>query len=129
MRINQVKENCLYVKNLQESRRFYHEQLGMPIISFVENRHVFFRAGSSVLLCFLPEVTKEEKNLPPHYAHGPQHLAFEVPRHEYELWKEKLKKQQVKITHEQEWKEGKKSFYFEDPSGNVLEILPPGVWE
>jgi hypothetical protein len=41
-----------------------------------------------------------------------------------------LKKQEgITLTHEQEWKQGLKSFYFDDPFGNVLEIVPVGIWE
>lgn len=129
MKISHIKENCLYVSDLDRTRDFYHYQLGMPLISFVDGRHVFFRAGSSVLLCFLPEVTKAEKTLPPHFAYGPQHLAFEVPGKEYEQWKEKLKQLNIKIIHEQHWKAGRYSMYFHDPDGHVLEIVPPGIWE
>ncbi len=50
----------------------------------------------------------KKKNLPAHYAEGKQRLAFEVP--------------------EQAWKKGLKSFYFSDPAGNVLEIVPEGIW-
>lgn len=129
MKISHIKENCLYVSDLDRTRDFYHYQLGMPLISFVDGRHVFFRVGSSVLLCFLPEVTKAEKTLPPHFAYGPQHLAFEVPWEDYEQWKEKLKQFNIKIIHEQHWKADRYSMYFHDPDGHVLEIVPPGIWE
>jgi catechol 2,3-dioxygenase-like lactoylglutathione lyase family enzyme len=129
MKMNAIKEICLYVNDLERTRDFYHELLELPLISYVEERHVFFRVGEQVLLCFLPEVTKEEEKLPPHFAHGPQHMAFEVPQHSYQAWKQKLRDAGVLVTHEQKWKAQKESFYFEDPSGNVLEILPPGIWE
>lgn len=129
MKVQQIKETCLYVKNLQQTRDFYEKILGLSVISFVEGRHVFFRAGSSVLLCFLPEVTKAEQTLPPHFAYGPQHIAFEVPQAEYSAWKEKLKAHEIEIIHEQHWKEELYSFYFKDPDQHVLEIIPPGIWE
>jgi catechol 2,3-dioxygenase-like lactoylglutathione lyase family enzyme len=129
MTISQIKENCLYVSDLDRSRDFYHYKLGLPLISFVDGRHVFFRAGSSVLLCFLPEVTRNEKTLPPHFAYGPQHLAFQVPQEEYILWREKLEELQIEVVHEQHWKEDRYSMYFHDPDGHVLEIVPPGIWE
>jgi len=53
--------------------------MGLSIIGFVENRHIFFRAGSSVLLCFNPETTKKEERLPPHFGTGQLHFAFEAP--------------------------------------------------
>ncbi|MEK6476989.1 VOC family protein [Catalinimonas sp. 4WD22] len=129
MEILQIKENCLYVSDLLRTRHFYKEVIGLELISFVEGRHVFFRAGRSVLLCFLPEVTKQEETLPPHFAYGQQHLAFEVSQSEYEEWKKKLTDQNIKIVHEQHWKENLYSFYFYDPDQHVLEIIPPGIWE
>ncbi|MGK7393057.1 MAG: VOC family protein [Candidatus Cyclobacteriaceae bacterium M3_2C_046] len=129
MQINQIKETCLYVHDLALIQWFYHQKLGLPIISMVENRHIFFRAGTSVLLCFIPEVTKEEKNLPPHYAQGNQHIAFEVDPENYTLWVEKIKSLNIEITHQQKWKDNLSSFYFNDPEGNVLEIVPKGVWD
>ena len=129
MKITQIKETCLYIDNLGKAKHFYNELLGLPLISEVEGRHIFFRAGTSVLLCFIPEVTKAEENLPPHFAYGPQHLAFEVSLDEYESWNRKIKDLNIAITHVQEWKDGLKSFYFDDPFGNVLEIVPNGIWD
>lgn len=129
MQISKVKETCLYISEIDRSEQFYNGQLGLPVISKVDGRHIFFRVGSSVLLCFIAEATRAEKVLPPHFAYGKQHIAFEVPEKEYAQWKEKLALGGTKITHEQAWKNDKLSFYFEDPDGNVLEILPPGIWE
>ncbi len=129
MEITQIKENCLYVSDLDCSRYFYHQQLHFPLISQVEGRHIFFRAGSSILLCFLPEVTQAETKLPPHFAHGPQHLAFEVAAGEYAAWKKHLRSQGIEIIYEQHWKDRLYSMYFHDPDGHLLEIVPPGIWE
>ena len=129
MPIQSVKEVCLYTSDLEKTQAFYHDVLGFDIISHVPNRHVFFRLGQQVLLCFNPEVTRDEKKLPPHFAHGVQHIAFEVPFEEYEDWKEKLSSQGAKIVHEQHWRADRYSFYFYDPSGHLLEIVPPGIWE
>jgi catechol 2,3-dioxygenase-like lactoylglutathione lyase family enzyme len=129
MEIRQVKETCLYIQDLDRAKDFYNGILGFPIISKVNNRHIFFRAGSSVLLCFNPDVTKNEDKLPPHFAFGKQHIAFEVDQADYSGWLEKILSKGIIITHEQEWKDGLKSFYFEDPDGHVLEIIPNGIWE
>ncbi|WP_194776891.1 VOC family protein [Pararhodonellum marinum] len=129
MNYTQIKETCLYISDLDQAETFYGEILEMPVISKVTDRHIFFRCGSSVLLCFIPDATKNERNLPPHYAHGPQHVAFEVDIIAYQSTKAKLLKKGISITHEQDWKEGMESFYFEDPFGHVLEIVPNGIWE
>ena len=124
-----IKETCLYINDLDKAEKFYHKELEMPLISKVDGRHVFFRCGESVLLCFLPEVTKIETNLPPHFAYGKQHLAFEVKAEDYLEIREKLSKKEIEVTHNQDWGGGLSSFYFEDPFGNVLEIVPQGIWE
>ncbi len=128
MEFTQIKETCLYVSDLDATEQFYHELLDMPVISKVANRHIFFRTGSSVLLCFIPEVTRKETRLPPHYATGPQHIAFECEPENYKAWKRKLQEKAIPLIHEQEWPGGFKSCYFLDPDGHVLEIVPRGMW-
>ncbi|EKB50712.1 VOC family protein [Cecembia lonarensis] len=129
MKFTQIKESCLYIHDLELAEAFYHKMLRMPIISKVKDRHIFFRCGNAVLLCFLPEATKNESTLPPHFATGKQHIAFEVSQDDYQESINTLKKSGIQITHEQEWKDGLKSSYFEDPFGHVLEIVPDGIWE
>ena len=124
-----IKETCLYIDDLDLAEKFYHQVLEMPLISKVDKRHVFFRCGESVLLCFLPEVTKNETSLPPHFAYGKQHLAFEVRKEDYLEIRGKLSKKGIMFTHTQDWGNQLSSFYFEDPFGNVLEIVPQGIWE
>ena len=34
----------------------------------------------------------------------------------------------VEITHEHEWGDGRRSFYFKDPAGNLLEIADGDLW-
>nr|WKN36414.1 VOC family protein [Tunicatimonas sp. TK19036] len=129
MSINFIKETCLYVSDLNRTRAFYEEVLGFSVISQVENRHIFFRVGKQVLLCFNPEATKNEKTLPPHFAYGAQHVAFEIPAEEYARWKRRLIDNGITIIHEQTWKGDLMSCYFHDPDGHVLELIPPGIWE
>jgi len=129
MKIKQIKEVCLYINDLDEAEKFYHQQLELPVISRVEGRHIFFRVGPNVLLCFKPEVTKNEESLPPHYASGNQHIAFEVDHTDYSNYKQMRVEKGVVITYVQDWGHGFESFYFEDLENNVLEIVPSGLWE
>jgi len=129
MDFTQIKETCLYIDDLDKAEEFYHGFLQLPIISKVDHRHIFFRCGTSVLLCFIPEITKNEENLPPHWAEGKQHIAFEVKKQDYEKALGRFKDKEIKITHVQKWKEDRESFYFEDPFGHVLEIIQDGIWE
>lgn len=124
-----IKETCLYVSDIQRAHDFYHNLLELDIVSLVPERHVFFRVGPSMLLCFNPEATRNETRFPAHHATGPQHLAFEVPKEEYIKWKEKIIGKGIAITHEHSWNKEVESFYFCDPDQNVLEIVPSGMWD
>jgi catechol 2,3-dioxygenase-like lactoylglutathione lyase family enzyme len=90
---------------------------------------VFFRAGTSVLLIFNPDVTKVEKDLPPHFGNGKIHIAFEVNKEDYKSMREKTLSKGIKIIHEQNWPGGFQSFYFLDPDEHVLEVVERGMWE
>lgn len=127
--ITKIKETCLYIYDLEGARNFYHGRLGLPIISYLPGRHIFFRAGTSVLLCFNPEDSKEKTSPPGHFAEGRQHFAFEVNADDYPAVKEKIKQLDIPITDTVIWASGQESFYFEDPERNVLEIVPLGIWE
>lgn len=130
MEFLKIKETCLYVRDLKGARKFYHDTLGLSVIAEEDGKHLFLRAGSSVLLCFNPEDSRKKVSPPPHYGEGKQHFAFEVVNSRYEEAKAFILSKGVAITQEMEWKPGVKSFYFEDPEGNVLEILPDaGVWD
>ncbi|MGZ3881353.1 MAG: VOC family protein [Flavisolibacter sp.] len=128
MKILSIKETCIYVKDLDRTKEFYSGKLGLPVISLVPGRHVFFRAGNSVLLCFLAEETLRETVLPPHGAEGKIHFAFEVNREEYPLSLQEIKRLGIEILHHHSWKNGVHSFYFHDPDGNVVEIIEQGLW-
>lgn len=126
--ISGIKETCIYIEDIDLAEQFYHGKLGLPIINKIEGKHIFFRAGSSVLLCFNPEDAKVKTSPPPHYTYGPQHFAFEVDKGDYLASKEWIESLNIEIVDEITWKSGLKSFYFKDPAGNVLEIVPRGVW-
>lgn len=129
MKFLKIKETCLYVTDLVQAKSFYADVLELPLISYLEGKHLFFRAGSSVLLLFNPEDSKHKVSPPAHYGGGKQHFAFEVEDKDYEGAKAWIKSKGVEITEEVTWQSGKKSFYFEDPAGNVLEIVPQtGIW-
>ena len=130
MNFIKIKETCLYVTDLEEIKRFYHDDLGLPIIHYDPGKHIFFRLGSSVLLCFNPEDSKAKVTPPGHFGGGKQHVAFEVRRSDYLKAKQEVKSKGIKVIDEIVWKSGQESFYFEDPAGNVLEIVPDeGIWD
>jgi catechol 2,3-dioxygenase-like lactoylglutathione lyase family enzyme len=130
MNFLKIKETCLYLRDLDRAKHFYHDVLELSLISYVPNKHIFFRAGNSVLLCFNPDDSKTKTSPPAHYGEGKQHFAFEVGAHDYESAKEWIKSKGITIIDTVVWKSGAESFYFEDYEGNVLEIVPDrGVWD
>ena len=129
MRISRIKETCIYVTDLKQTENFYHHQLGLPVIAKVQGRHIFFRAGESVLLCFIATQTKKESELPSHGANGSVHFAFEVGKDVYNSTLEEMKQKNITILHEHKWKGNLRSFYFHDPDGNLVEVIEEGVWD
>ncbi len=128
MNIRQIKETCIYSSDLSSAKKFYHDMLGLPIIVEVEGKHIFFRAGTSILLCFNPAESRKKKSPPAHFSKGKFHFAFEVSPTEYEQHKKEIIQHGVMITDTVVWKNGQESFYFNDPLGNVVEIVPEGIW-
>jgi catechol 2,3-dioxygenase-like lactoylglutathione lyase family enzyme len=128
MNLRQIKETCIYTSDLDAARDFYHGRLGLEVISHVRGKHIFFRVGTSVLLCFNPDDSREKKSPPPHYSHGRYHFAFEVAAEDYEQHKAEIISKGIPIVDTVVWDSGQESFYFEDGLGNILEIVPVGIW-
>lgn len=130
MKYIKIKETCLYVRDLEEIKEFYSKVLELPIINYEPEKHIFFRLGSSVLLCFNPEDSRHKVSPPGHYGGGKQHVAFEVHTTDYEKAKAEIIAKGVRVIDEVKWKGDAQSFYFEDPEGNILEIVPDeGIWD
>lgn len=129
MKITRIKETCIYVSDLTQTKEFYEGKLGLEVISLVPGRHVFFRAGKSVLLCFIAAQTEKEKELPPHGANGSVHFAFEVATKDYATTLQELRNTGIEILHEHRWKANLRSFYFHDPDKNLVEVIEEGLWD
>ncbi|MGB3618664.1 MAG: VOC family protein [Catalinimonas sp.] len=129
MHFLKIKETCLYVHDLDLIEAFYHGKLGLPVLSRVDGQFIFFRAGASVLLCFVAERSLRKVSPPPHGAEGALHFAFEVTPEAYDTSRAELEALGIEIIEDVLWKNGKRSCYFHDPEGNVLEIIEQGTWE
>jgi catechol 2,3-dioxygenase-like lactoylglutathione lyase family enzyme len=56
------------------------------------------------------------------------HTCFVAGGESYEDWKRHLAAHDVPLTDEIAWGNGVRSFYFDDPAGNVLEIADGDMW-
>ena len=122
-----IIETSLYVKDLDRAGKFYTEVLGLEVVTKKERRHLFLKAGKSMLLLFQPETTSSEQDTP-HGAKGEIHFALEIERGDLERWKQTLLEQQVPIESEVTWPNSAKSIYFRDPDRNSVELVTPGLW-
>jgi catechol-2,3-dioxygenase len=52
MKITTIIETSIYSSNLKEMKDFYIDILGLDLVSEEKNRHVFLKAGKSMLLIF-----------------------------------------------------------------------------
>ncbi len=132
MKFTKIIETSIYSSNLKQMKDFYIDILGLDLVSEEKDRHVFLKAGKSMLLIFNPNNTLNKINdiFPSHGAFSPPsiiHFAFEIKREDYEKWKSLLKENKISI--EKEKKFGKsKSIYFRDPVGNMVEFITSNAW-
>jgi catechol 2,3-dioxygenase-like lactoylglutathione lyase family enzyme len=128
MQLAGVLETVLYctTENEKETRRFYREVLGLQP---VREGSVSHRLGTGVFLLFNADESAVQASPPAHGAPNARvHTCFLAAPGEYEGWKERLGAHGVEVSEEIEWDSGPRSFYFEDPAGNVLEIAEADMW-
>ena len=133
MKFEKIVETCIYSPDLKIMKDFYVNRLGLDLISEEERRHVFLKAGKSMLLVFNPENTSLAANstFPTHGAcTSPSsiHFALEIEQADYEAAKNLLAQNKIAIEKEMSWGSGGKSVYFRDPAGNLVEIVTKGQW-
>jgi catechol-2,3-dioxygenase len=114
-------------------RDFYTKYLGLQFISEESGRHVFLKAGKSMLLIFNPNNTqiKSSAIFPPHGAATPPasvHFAIEIEKEDYDNSKNILVKNKINIEKELTWGSEVRSIYFRDPAGNLVEFITKGNW-
>jgi catechol 2,3-dioxygenase-like lactoylglutathione lyase family enzyme len=123
-----ILETVVYctTENEEETRSFYRDVLGLQPL---REDSVAHRIGSGVLLLFNADESSVQDSPPAHGARDARvHTCLLAVPEEYERWKEKLRNEGVEIVQEIDWRQGPRSFYFEDPAGNVLEIAEGDMW-
>jgi catechol 2,3-dioxygenase-like lactoylglutathione lyase family enzyme len=129
MSLGQLSEAALYTSDLAAAQRFYHQVLGLEVISTMEDRGIAFRCGATVLLIFDPARTRiPDAGVPTHGGTGEGHIAFVIQESEIDSWRMRLKEFGVAIEAEVAWPSGGRSIYFRDPAGNVVELAPATLW-
>jgi catechol-2,3-dioxygenase len=133
MKFRRIVETCIYSADLEKMKNFYIKYLGLQFISEENGRHVFLRAGKSMLLIFNPNntLTKGNTIFPLHGAISPPasvHFALEIEKEDYENSKNMLAKNEIDIEKELGWGNEAKSIYFRDPAGNLVEFITKGNW-
>ena len=129
-----VLEAALYVDDLDAAERFYAGLLGLPVVLKQPGRHVFFRAGSTIVLAFIAEATRQPAPesafpVPVHGAEGAGHICFAAEAAELDAWKAHLQAAGRVIEADFHWPNGARSLYLRDPAGNAVEFAEPKLWE
>ena len=128
-----ILETALYVTDLGSAEAFYRDVIGLPFISKVQGRHVFFRCGESVLLLFNPDATKLPPSnaampVPPHGAVGEGHVCFRASVDELDGWRTLFADKGIEVEADFRWPSGGRSIYVRDPSGNSVEFAEAKIW-
>lgn len=127
-----ILETCLYAEDLGAAEAFYVDVFGLEPVTRAEDRHIFFRCGTGMLLIFNPKATlypKESTPIPRHGASGPGHICFRVhDQAEFALWYERFETRGIAIEAVHTWPTGARSIYVRDPAGNSVEIGEAKMW-
>ena len=125
-----VLETALYYDHAEREAvlRFYDETLGMRRVAGWDDGTAY-RLGRGVLLLFDRDLLAEREGpIADHGSDGPDHVCLQAEQGRYEELRERLAGAGIEITHEHEWSAGKRSFYFQDPAGNLLEVADSDLW-
>ncbi len=130
-----VLEAALYVDDLDTAAAFYGDLLGLEEVISHPPRHIFYRAGDTIVLLFVASETRNppppgaKLPVPPHGATGPGHLCFNCPATALDSWVARLTAAGITIEADFNWPNGARSVYVRDPAGNSVEFAEPKLWE
>lgn len=128
-----VLEAAIYVDDLDAAEGFYSGLLGLEKVLRVDGRHVFFRAGESIVLAFIAKATQEPPKpgalpVPPHGAKGPGHLCLRIGEGDLDAMRAHLEENGIAIEADFNWPHGPRSIYVGDPAGNSIEFASAALW-
>ena len=127
MKISNIAETSLYTSDIEAARRFYGIILGLEEMSYEQNYRVFYKIGNVWLLIFNPKQTNQINSfmgnaIPPHGATGSIHLALNILPSDYSAWEDRLRSHKIEIELNADWIGQKRSIFFRDTEGNLLEL-------
>lgn len=127
LRIESILETSLYVADLERSRNFYGDVLGLEVVEVGERLCAMRLADRQILLLCLKGASA---TLMPggHDGDGRFHLALAVPLSDLAEWEAQLRKHGVAIEEKHTWESGGQSLYFRDPDQHLIELATPGTW-
>lgn len=126
-----VLETSLYHSRAESAQieAFYADLLGLRAISRWPGG-IAFRVGAGVLLLFDREHLASRRDpISAHGSDGPGHACLVVAgAGDYEAWRGRVSAAGIEITHDHEWHDHRRSFYFTDPAANLIEIADGDLW-
>jgi catechol 2,3-dioxygenase-like lactoylglutathione lyase family enzyme len=132
-KLGRIVETGLYVEDLEISKQFYCDRLGLAVLLDASPRLLALDAGpGSVLLLFQRGHTDAAEipagRIPGHGAQGVQHFAFGIDESDLPSWEQRLSEAGIEIESRTAWSPRGRSIYFRDPDGHSVELLTPGFW-
>jgi catechol 2,3-dioxygenase-like lactoylglutathione lyase family enzyme len=118
---------CYASEQQDEMERFYENVLGLESLG-LGRWSLAFRLGHGVVLLFDRERSSTQDRPPPHGASGSIHAAFLAAPDQYDAWKQRLADRGVTLIEEIAWGCGARSYFFNDPASNKLEIAERDLW-
>lgn len=132
-RLGGILETAIHTDDMQRSRAFYVDVLGLEPMYADDRLSAYAVAGHDVLLVFrkgetAQAVTLPGGTIPGHGGDGQLHVAFAIGKDELPVWEAHLASRGVAIEARNSWARGGRSIYFRDPDGHLLELATPGLW-